>query len=66
MSLFFLYRSIMDGVYWVTLLNLSENGVNATFNPDNKASVFATGVEFLAAALLFFNSRKISLWARNF
>lgn len=66
MSLFFLCRSIMDGVYWVTLLNLSENGVNATFSPDNKASIFATGVEFFAAALLFFNSSKISHWARNF
>lgn len=65
-SLFFLYRSIMDGVYWATLLNLSESGVYATFSPENKASVFATGIELFAAALLFFNSRKISLWASKF
>lgn len=65
-SLFFLYRSIMDGVYWATVLNLSESGVYAAFSPENKASIFATGVEFIAAAILFFNSRKISLWASKF
>jgi hypothetical protein len=65
-SLFFLYSSVMDGVYWVTLINLSESGSYAAFNPENKASIFATGVELLAAALLFFNSRRISLWASKF
>src|SRR5690606_26064079 len=65
-SIYFLYRSIMDGVYWATLLNLSEGGVYASFSPENKASIFATFIEFLAAALLLFNSRKISAWARNF
>lgn len=65
-SLFFLYRSIMDGVYWATLLNLSEGGGYATFSPENRASILATGVELFAAALLFFNARKISLWAGKF
>jgi hypothetical protein len=65
-SIYFLYRSIMDGVYWATFLNLSEGGVYASFSPENKASIFATLIEFLAAALLFINSRKISVWARNF
>lgn len=65
-SLFFLYNSIMDGVYWVTLINLNGSGSYAAFNPENKASIFATGVEFIAAALLLFNSRKISRWASKF
>ena len=56
----------MDGVYWATLINLNEGGSYAAFNPENKASIFATGVEFLVAALLFFNSRKISRWASKF
>jgi hypothetical protein len=65
-ALLFLYRSIMDGVYWLTLLNLIENSSYSTIGPENKASMYATGVEFFAAACLFFNSRKISIWARNF
>lgn|SRR5690606_15538192 len=65
-SLFFLYRSIMDGVYWLTLLNLMENNAYPTISLENKASMYATGVEFLAAACLFFNSKKISILARNF
>lgn len=65
-SIFFLYRSIMDGVYWATILNLSESGVYTTLSPENRASIVATVIEFSAAALLFFNSRKVSHWASKF
>lgn len=60
MSIFFLYRSTMDGIYWASLLSLSEDEVYASLNPEDKASIIATFVEFSAAAFLLFNSRKIS------
>ncbi len=65
-SLYFLYRSIMDGVYWLALLNLNEGGTYPSLSPDNKASIYATLVEFCVAALLFFNSKKISDWSNKF
>jgi hypothetical protein len=65
-SIFFLYRATMDGVYWVILLNLNENEVYASLNPEDKASIIATLIEFSAAAFLLVNSRKISLWASKF
>jgi hypothetical protein len=66
MSIFFLYRSTMDGIYWATLLNLSQDEVFASLSSENKANIIATFMEFSAAAFLLFNSQKISRWARKF
>lgn len=69
-ALFLLYRSIMDGVYWLTFWNFaqgySEMGVGVSFNAENKASIVATAIEFFVAALLFFNCKKVANIAVKF
>ena len=65
-AIYFLYRSVMDCVYWATVLNLSEGGIHASIGPENKASIIATFVELIGAALLLFKSKRISNWASKF
>lgn len=69
-ALCFLYRSIMDALYWVTLWNIaissSDSGIPITFNADQRASMYATAIEFFVAVMLFFNSRKVAYIASKF
>lgn len=65
-AIYFLYRSVMDCVYWATVLNLSEGGIHASIDPESKASIIATFVELIGAAILLFKSKNISNWASKF
>ena len=69
-ALCFLYRSIMDTFYWLTLWNVTANsgegGIPITFGADQRASMYATAIEFFAAVMLFFNSRKVAYVASKF
>lgn len=69
-GLFLLYRSIMDALYWATFWNISNSQANVGYpvrlSPEHKASIIATGIEFIAAALLFFNSKRVAQIASKF
>lgn len=65
-AIYFLYRSIMDCVYWGSVISLTPGGIYTSITPDNKASIIATIIELAAAALLLIKSKQIADWASKF
>ena len=69
-ALFLLYRSIMDGVYWLTFWKFAHSypqmGIQISLNAENKASMVTTAIEFFVAVLLFFNCKNVAKIASKF
>lgn len=59
-----LYNSLMDAFFWATLWQVSEKafGVESAIylNPENKASMVATGAELLLASIMIMKARSLA------
>ncbi|MFT7559476.1 MAG: hypothetical protein ACI93R_001387 [Flavobacteriales bacterium] len=69
-SLYFIYNSITDGLYWLMFWNftmgLEASGVAFTLEPENKANIYTTVIEFLVATILFINAKRVAHIAGKF
>lgn len=63
LGLFFLYQSIVDGIYWIIFWNLSfdHNDMvsTRTLLAEHEAGIWATLIEFLAALVIFLKAKQI-------
>ena len=63
-SLYFIYVSIVDAVYWATLWQMAERSHSAEaplyLNVENKANMVATAIELFTSAMIALKARSLA------
>ena len=62
MGIFFFYNVISDAIYWLYIWNYSQSytGMEIELNTEQKASIIATGVEFIVSIMLILGAKGVS------